>query len=98
MLSLILAFFVSCISESVFICTGTTAEVYHKSDNCRGLNRCGGDVKRISLKKAEELHRRPCRICFDDENSLSYAENGGYPSTQVGDVRSLLGLFSPMVK
>lgn len=27
-----------------------------------------------------------------------YAENGGYPSTQVGDVRSLLGLFSPMVK
>lgn len=51
MLSLILAFFVSCISESVFICTGTTAEVYHKSDNCRGLNRCGGDVKRISLKK-----------------------------------------------
>ena len=66
MLSLILAFFVSCISESVFICTGTTAEVYHKSDNCRGLNRCGGDVKRISLKKAEELHSRPCRICLDD--------------------------------
>lgn len=26
------------------------------------------------------------------------AENGGYPSTKVGDVRSLLGLFSPMVK
>ena len=29
-------------------------------------------------------------------NALSYAENGGYPPTQNGDIRSLFWLFSLM--
>lgn len=48
----------------VYICTGPKAEVYHKSKDCRGLNRCSGSIKEISLAKAKEMGRRACKICY----------------------------------
>ena len=41
--------------ETVYICTGPKAEVYHSKSNCRGLNRCSGDVKKVTLSKAIAL-------------------------------------------
>lgn len=50
--------------ETVYICTGPKAEVYHSRTNCRGLNRCSGDVKKVTLSKAIEMGRRACKICY----------------------------------
>lgn len=49
---------------SVYICTGPKATVYHASKECRGLNRCSGEVKEISLADAKEMKRRACKICY----------------------------------
>lgn len=48
----------------VYICTGPKARVYHKTDECRGLDRCSGDVKSVSLEQAKGMGRRECRICY----------------------------------
>lgn len=50
-------------SDTVYICTGPKAKVYHKYKDCRGLDRCSGDIKEISLEKAKKI-RRPCKICY----------------------------------
>ena len=53
----------SCSSEYVYICTGPSSAVYHKSDECLGLSRCSGSINKVSLQKAKDLGRRPCKIC-----------------------------------
>ena len=50
--------------EIVYICTGPKAATYHSSPNCRGLNRCSGDVAKVTLSKAKGMGRRPCKICY----------------------------------
>lgn len=50
-------------SDTVYICTGPKAKVYHKYKDCKGLRNCSGDVKEISLEKAKRS-RRPCKICY----------------------------------
>lgn len=49
--------------SEVYICTGPKARVYHNSSRCKGLRRCSGTIKKVSLEKARAMHRRPCRIC-----------------------------------
>lgn len=48
----------------VYICTGPSATAYHKTDRCNGLNKCSGDIKRVTVSEAREKHRHPCKICF----------------------------------
>lgn len=50
--------------QIVYICTGPTATVYHKTSRCKGLNRCSGEIKKITLQKAKSMNRRPCKICY----------------------------------
>lgn len=50
--------------EYVYICTGPSSKRYHKTDRCRGLNRCSGEVIRISKAKAIDQDKTPCRICY----------------------------------
>lgn len=50
--------------ETVYICTGPKAEVYHARKNCRGLNRCSGSIKTVSPSKAVQMGRRACKICW----------------------------------
>mgnify|MGYP003522114312 CR=1 FL=1 len=50
--------------HKVYICTGPKARVYHKTDECRGLDRCSGDVESVSLEQAKGMGRRECRICY----------------------------------
>lgn len=51
-------------AAQVYICTGPKAKAYHKTDRCRGLNRCSGKVVSVSLEKAKQMGRRPCGICY----------------------------------
>ncbi|WP_321479777.1 hypothetical protein [uncultured Bacteroides sp.] len=51
-------------TSSVYICTGPKSTVYHSNPKCRGLNRCSGEIKAISLADAKEMGRRACKICY----------------------------------
>lgn len=44
----------------VYICDSPAAEVYHLDENCRGLNKCKDEVKKITLDRAKSLKRRLC--------------------------------------
>lgn len=48
----------------VYVCTGPTASTYHKSNRCSGLNRCSGEIVPVSLSKAKQMGRRPCKKCY----------------------------------
>lgn len=48
----------------VYICTGGYATKYHSSASCRGLNRCGGDIIKVSEAEARNRGRTPCKICY----------------------------------
>ena len=50
-------------NETVYICTGPKAVVYHKTKDCRGLSKCSDDVVSVSLEKISKT-RRPCKICY----------------------------------
>ncbi len=50
-------------NETVYICTGPKAVVYHKTKDCRGLSKCSDDVVSVSLEKISKTSR-PCKICY----------------------------------
>lgn len=47
----------------VYICTGPNAKVFHRYKDCKGLDRCSGDIISISLDEIID-YRRPCKICY----------------------------------
>lgn len=51
-------------SSGVYICTGPSSKRYHSTSNCRGLGSCSGNVVKMSLAKAREKGRTPCKICY----------------------------------
>lgn len=52
------------LSGTVYICTGPKARKYHSSQNCRGLNRCSGSIKSLSVSVAQSKGFTPCKICY----------------------------------
>ena len=48
----------------VYVCTGSNSKRYHKTDECWGLNSCSGDIVRVSIEKARQMGRTPCKICY----------------------------------
>lgn len=48
----------------VYICTGPKAYSYHKYRNCRGLNKCSGEIKCVTKEYAKSKNRKPCKICY----------------------------------
>ena len=51
--------------SKVWICTGSSAYAYHCDKNCRGLNRCGSEIKKVTLAQAKKMGRtKKCKICY----------------------------------
>ena len=50
---------------TVYICTGPKARKYHASSSCRGLNRCSGSIKQLSVSSAKAKGFTPCKICYN---------------------------------
>ena len=48
------------------ISKGNSAYAYHMKKSCRALKRCveEGHVITVTLSKAKEMGRRPCKICY----------------------------------
>lgn len=49
--------------DEVYICTGSSSRRYHSDEDCLGLERCRGDIERVSIEDAEDMGRTPCRLC-----------------------------------
>ncbi|MDR1884531.1 MAG: hypothetical protein LBR26_17420 [Prevotella sp.] len=48
---------------TVLICTGKYSKRYH-SFQCKGMNTCKGEQKKVSLATAKEMGRTPCKYCY----------------------------------
>jgi hypothetical protein len=46
----------------VYICDSKSAGVYHRTTGCSSFSHCKGEIKRVSLKQALAMSRRPCRF------------------------------------
>jgi hypothetical protein len=53
-------------NTTVYISTGSSAYAYHAKKTCSALKRCleEGHVKAISLEKAKNMGRKPCKKCY----------------------------------
>ena len=49
--------------DTVFICTGRYSRCFHASENCEGLDNCGGVIREIRRADVQKF-RRPCGYCF----------------------------------
>lgn len=49
---------------TVYICTGPKAKKYHATQTCRGLNRCSGSIRQLSVSSARAKGFTPCKICY----------------------------------
>lgn len=49
--------------QTVYICTGPKAVVYHHTAKCRGLSKCSGQIKKVNLAEIKKT-RRACKICY----------------------------------
>lgn len=49
---------------TVYICTGPKATKYHKTDKCRGLNRCSGSIEQLLISNAKAKGYSPCKTCY----------------------------------
>lgn len=49
--------------SKVYVCTSKGAKVYHRYRDCKGLNRCGRQIKAVSLEQAKRMGRR-CKMCY----------------------------------
>lgn len=47
----------------VFVCSGRNAKRYHSVSDCKGLSKCGGYVREMSINEAEHYGKTPCRMC-----------------------------------
>jgi hypothetical protein len=58
LLALILCF--TSENNIVYVCDSSDTEVYHLEESCRGLKKCKGELKKITLDRAKSLKRRLC--------------------------------------
>lgn len=63
-IALFMAINISAGDSYVYICTGPQSKKYHKTEKCRGLNKCSGTIKKITLEEAKKINRTPCKICY----------------------------------
>ena len=53
-------------SKVVYYCSGGKSKSYHTVRDCRGLRRCSGEIKEISISEVGTIGREdPCNFCAD---------------------------------
>lgn len=50
-------------TEYVLICVSPTAHSYHIGQ-CRGLQKCTHEIKKVTLSEAQQMGRKPCGFCY----------------------------------
>lgn len=54
-------------TSNVYISTSSSAYAYHKYISCWTLKKSldKGLVKKVTLLKAQEMKRKPCKVCYE---------------------------------
>lgn len=52
------------VTPKIYVCGGSSAYAYHRSDGCAGLNRCSHGVSAVTVAEAQNMGRRPCKKCY----------------------------------
>lgn len=60
--------------NTVYICTGVNATVFHSTDQCNALSNCSGEIKQVGIAMASTT-REPCDRCFDNSTINSTPDN-----------------------
>lgn len=63
-IALFMAINISAGDSYVYICTGPKAKRYHKTEKCRGLQNCSGEITKVTIEKAKAGGKTPCKICY----------------------------------
>lgn len=64
LVAFLLLFALSGGNNKVYVCTGPQSKCYHKTTKCRGIRSCSDDIKEVTLKEAQKMGRRACKICY----------------------------------
>ena len=51
-------------TAEVYTCLSKNAVAYHKHKNCRGLNRCSHEIRKVKESTAKNSGYRKCKICY----------------------------------
>ncbi|TBH74898.1 hypothetical protein EWU22_05360 [Aquirufa nivalisilvae] len=54
----------SVVENYVYLCNGPNSKVYHRSEKCKGLNRCSTQISKVLVSVAQDKGRRACKIEF----------------------------------
>jgi hypothetical protein len=62
---LVLLLSYGCVAEdTVYVCTGKGAFVWHCKRSCRGLKNCDGQIISASVSNLSSKYKRGCEICY----------------------------------
>lgn len=48
----------------VYYCTGPKSKKFHKTNKCKGLKYCSGELRKCSKEEAYKKGFTPCRYCY----------------------------------
>lgn len=49
--------------DSMYVCSSARAKRYHSVSDCKGLQRCSGEILEMTIEEAEDEDKSPCRMC-----------------------------------
>jgi len=55
---------IKAVADSVWICVSPTGHKYHNDRDCRGLNRCTHEIRKVSKTQAIKMGYSSCKICY----------------------------------
>lgn len=58
--------------SKVWICTGSSSKTYHLYKDCSGLGNCKARKVSVTVEKAREMKRRPCKRCLKKKQRQSF--------------------------
>lgn len=62
--SVVLSSYTNNQSSYVYVCMGQYATTFHAYSSCNGLSKCQAEIKTVTLQTAQEMGRRPCKMCY----------------------------------
>lgn len=54
--------------DEVYVCTGNSSKKYHSTPECRFLENCKSEVRKVDQHFAEDKGRTPCKNCCINQN------------------------------
>lgn len=50
--------------DEVYVCKGKYSKRFHNDLSCKGLSKCRGGIKIMTIEEAEDIGKTPCGYCY----------------------------------